>query len=164
MKKTTTLAALLICLAFCFTACGPSIKLVGEFNMISTRNVSMKESYTVIKSYAGEGRRDLDKNKASTMDGAVNNLVRSVPGGEFIMNAKIYVIDNLYYSVGGDVYGLEAGQNYKGFKKGQRVQWKSMGVRFQGKVVNLKSSDEITVETENGVIKNFSPDELTIIE
>lgn len=153
-----------ICLFGVFTACGPTIKMVGQFNMISTRNVSAKENYTLVKSYAGEGRKDLSRNKGNTMDAAVNNLVRSVPGGEFVMNAKIYVIDNLYYAVAGDVYGLSVGQNYKGFKKGQKVQYRIAGVKYQGVITTLINNDQCTVQTESGKIKVFKYSELTIIE
>lgn len=161
MKKATisAIAALIL------TACGPSFKQIGYLNMISTRNVSTKENYVVIKSYVGSGKKDLKGHKGKTLDEAVTNLVRTVPGGEFVQNAKVYVIDGQYYSIEGDVWGTADGQNFKGFKKGDHVMWKDNFVKFTGVITDLNDDKEVTVkQDENGKIRTVRYSEMSKID
>jgi len=151
--------------ALLLTSCGPSVKLIGTVNMISNRNVSTKESYIQVKSYSGDSKKELSRNKGKNVQEALDNLVRSVPGGEFVMNAKIYIIDTKYYSVSGDVWGLEQNQNYKGFKKGDRIMWKDNFVKYTGVITDLKDDKEATVkQDENGKIRTVRYDEMQKIE
>jgi hypothetical protein len=156
MKNT-----IFLLIAALLTGC-MSVKEVGKVNMISNRNVSMKENYVLVRSYAGSGKRDLKRNKSKTIDGAVENLVRSVPGGEFVMNAKILLLDAKYYAVDGDVYGLNQERNFKGFKVGDRVEWKDLLVRYTGVIVDLKNDREASVKDEaNGKIRSVRYDEMS---
>jgi len=160
MKKAT----LPLLVAVAMTAC-TSVKQIGTLNMISTRNVSTKETYVNVRSYAGEDRKELKRNKAKTLDEAVNNVVKNVPGGEFIQNAKVYVIDSKYYSVSGDVWGTADNQNYKGFRKGDHVAWKDLGVRYSGVITDLVDSDYATVkQDENGKARKVRYNEMSKID
>lgn len=149
MKKT--IAVLLM--AALFGGCRAKIELIGSLNMISTRNVSTKENYTQIKSYAGTANNELRRNKAKSIDEAINNTIRNTPGGEFLMNVKIYRVGEAY-AVGGDVWGLVQNQNFKGFKKGDRISWKDNFVRYTGVISDLKNDKEATViQDENNKVR-----------
>lgn len=86
------------------------VNKIGEFNVISTRNFSTKENYILLKSYAGGTMRDLRKSRATTIDQAVDRTVKSVPGGEFMQNVKVYMVRHgkkIYFAVEGDVWGRD---------------------------------------------------------
>lgn len=82
-----------------------SVKQIGKLNMISNRNVDSKMEYANLKNYAGGSRKELKRLKAPTLEGAIDNVVKKVPGGEFLKNVKIYVINSKYFAVEGDVWG-----------------------------------------------------------
>lgn len=150
-----------------------SIKQIGYINMISTRNISMKENYAQVKSYSGESDKELLKNKAKSVDEAVTNLVRTVPGGEFVMNAKIYIVNSEYYAVSGDVWGVASKGlnkvdnmhindaadnsievNFKGFKKGDHILWQDGFIKYTGIISDLKDNEVATVKQDkNGRIR-----------
>lgn len=160
MKKNLILSA---AVALMVSSCGPSIKQIGYLNMISTRNVSVKEQYVSLRNGVGGDNRDLKRNKAATVDMAVGNLVKNVPGGEFVQNAKIYVIGK-EYAVSGDVWGLSGEINHKGFKIGDHVMWKDNFVKFTGVITELKDDKECTVkQDENGKIRIVRYDEMSKI-
>lgn len=140
------------------------IKEIGKVNMISNRNVESNANYIIIKSYAGAGTRELKNNKAPNVEQAIDNVVRNVAGGEFLKNAKIYLIDGVYYSVEGDVWGIESNANYKGFKVKDKVNCKSAFENFTGKIISLKDDTYCIVETENGDIKTVRYDALVKLE
>jgi len=100
--------------------CGVEKKLIGDINMISERNIDSRTNYIELKRYAGASKREMRNAKSKNLQDAVDVLVKSVPGGEFIKNAKIFLVNNMYYAIQGDVWGVEA--SFAGFKKGDRVQ------------------------------------------
>lgn len=141
MKKTTLL--LFVALIF-FSSCS-HYKEIGNLNVISTRNFSLKENYTALKNYAGTSKREKKKNRSKTIDGAVNNLVKSVPGGEFIQNVKV-LTNGRYYVVTGDVYGFGTSANFAGFKIGDKVIWKKLFTNRSGIITELINSDYCLVK------------------
>ena len=70
-------------------------KLIGQVNMISTRNVDMSRKYEPLSTYAGGSQEELKAARADKIEDAVNVTVQKIPGGEFIMNAKIYMVNLL---------------------------------------------------------------------
>lgn len=100
-----------------------SVKEIGSLNMISTRNIDTNFHYQLVASYSGGSKKELKKSEAKTIQDAMNNTVRKVPGGEFLMNAKIYLVDKTYFAVEGDVWGTQIA-TYRGFKVGDKVTWK----------------------------------------
>ena len=86
------------------TAC-TSVKQIGKINMISTRNVDPNLKYEVISTYSGGSKRELKKSKSTSIEDAIDQTVKKVPGGEFLMNCKIYLINSKYIAVEGDVWG-----------------------------------------------------------
>lgn len=155
MKKTILLLIAVSLLA----SCRSKIELIGSLNMVSNRNVSTKENYVQIKSYANTANHELRRNKAKTIDEALNNTLRNNPGGEFLMNAKIYVIGS-DYAISGDVWGLAENQNFKGYKKGDKVTFKDNLTTYTGTITDFKNDRECYVKCEDGKVRAAFYDEL----
>ena len=82
-----------------------STKEIGKLNMISNRNVDSKMDYVLIKNYAGSSKKELKRNKDVSIEKAIDKVVKATPGGEFLKNVRIYIVDGKYYAVEGDVWG-----------------------------------------------------------
>lgn len=91
---------------FLISSC-TSVKQIGDFTIVSTRNVQQNREYVLLTTYSGGTRKELRKSKCSTIQEAINKTVKSVPGGEYLMNAKIYSIDDEFFAVEGDVWGIK---------------------------------------------------------
>lgn len=131
-----------------------SIKEIGKVTMIATRNVESNTEYGLITSYAGSGKKILKRNKAKTIEQAIDNVVRSVPGGEFLKNVKMYRIGD-HYAVEGDVWGTTKDISFQGWHKGDNVQWKSNFKTRKGQIVSLKDDKVCIVkETESGNVSD----------
>jgi len=106
--------------------------------MVSTRNYETKMEYTELKTYAGVDRSQIDnaiatsKNgkikakstafkeintfKAKNLNESVDAVVKSVSGGDYLSNVKIYsiyqfsgrnIIPTSFYMASGDVWGTK---------------------------------------------------------
>jgi hypothetical protein len=138
---------------------GCSVEQIGRINMISTRNIDPNQTYTVLATYSGGSNRELRKSKATSIEHAIDLVVKRVPGGEFLMNAKIYIVrrsrnpQRQRYAVEGDVWGVETEVSYRGFKVGDRVMWKAgIGKYKSGVITSLKDDRTCLVETEDGAV------------
>ena len=154
-------------LAVIFTAC-TSVEQIGKVNMISNRNVDPQLKYQVLTTYSGGTSKEFKKSRATSIEDAVDQTVRKVPGGEFVMNAKIYLVKGKYIAVEGDVWGNLAQQSYRGFKVGDTVTWKSKSVTkgtkyLTGKISTLKDDKSclVKVDDETGKIIELEYDEIT---
>jgi len=152
MKRTVFLllsVTLLMCLSACYT-----VKQIGEVNMISERNIDSKFDYKRITTYSGGSKRQLRKSRAENLQQAVAQTVKQVPGGEFIMNAKAYIIKrrfSTYFAVEGDVWGHPITEgDYQGYKLGDRVMFSDAGIKRYGKIVAVKDSEKCIVEDDHG--------------
>lgn len=120
--------------------------------MISTRNIDSHVEYKLLTTYSGGSEKDLKKSKAKTIQQAIDETVRRTVGGEYLMNAKIYLVDNLYYAVEGDVWGKEGKDKeiaVNGFKIGDKVTWKKSGSYKTGKIIALKDKVCLVEQDEN---------------
>lgn len=158
---TRILLALILITAV--TSC-TSVKQIGKVNMISNRNVDPKLNYDVISTYSGGSNRELKKSKAKTIEDAIDQTVRKIPGGEFLMNAKIYLVNGQYLAVEGDVWGVKSNVAYRGFKVGDKVTWKAMGNFKTGTIKSLKDDKTCLIETENGDIVEKKYDDISKVE
>jgi hypothetical protein len=138
-----------------------SVKQIGKVNMISNRNVDPKLNYEVISTYSGGSKRELKKSRAKTIEDAIDQTVRKVPGGEFLMNTKIYMVNGQYIAVEGDVWGVKSNVGYRGFKVGDKVTWKVMGNFKTGTISSLKNDKTCLIKTDNGDIIEKSYDDIT---
>jgi len=114
------LSALLFTMLFT-SGCAPSVVKIGTLNMVSHRNVDPDLKYELVSSYAGGSKKELKKSRATTVEEALEQTVRKVPGGELMMNVKLYQISGKYFAIEGDVWGKKDNQQYRGFALGDRV-------------------------------------------
>lgn len=124
---------------------------IGKINMISSKNIGNLEDYELIAAYARGNQKKITKSKAETLEDALEQTVREVPGGVFLMNAKIYMIKGKYFAIEGDVWGLKQNANYKGYKVGDHVMWKTIFGYKKGTVEAIKNSEECVV-VEDGTV------------
>jgi hypothetical protein len=108
----------------------------------------------------GGTKRELKRSKAKDLKDAVNNLVKQTPGGEFVKNAKVYLVKRKYYAVEGDIWGIAQNINFRGFKVGDIVQYK--GNKYT--ITELKNDKVCTIKDENEKIREASYDDLKRID
>ncbi len=152
MRKTIVIMSLLALttLSSCFT-----VVQLGKLNMISDRNIDSKADYVLLKNYAGgsdkEIKKALKKSKATGIDQAVDETVRNVAGGEFLKNVKVYGVKKkkkMYLYVEGDVWGVAENISFRGFKIGDKVQWKELGSYHKGTITGLTDAEKCMVKEE----------------
>jgi len=113
MKATKKLTiAIMLLLGIATTNC-TSIKNIGALNMVSTRNIETSIKYVVIQKNSELTKKEKKRSRAETIQEAVDAAVKKVDGGEYLMNARIYLIKHdyflaysYYYAVDGDVWGI----------------------------------------------------------
>ncbi len=147
-----------------------SIKVVqiGQLNMISNRNIDHSQNYHLIQTYVGASNEERKKSRAETIQQAIDETVQNVQGGEYIMNARIYMVmvssEHQYYSVEGDVWGIALESISNGFKAQDTVTWQISGNWYTGVIISLKDSKTCILKCiENGVIGELKYSELAKI-
>jgi hypothetical protein len=131
-----------------------SVMQIGKINLISNRNVETDFDYGLISSYAGGSDKEIKKTKAESIEQAIDQTVKKVPGGEFLMNASIFMVNNRYFAVQGDVWGRKDNVSYRGFSVGDRVTFKKGGEVMYGVIKGLKDDQTCYVQvdgTEGGI-------------
>lgn len=147
MKQIFTNSIVIISIALALTSC-MSVKQVGNLNMISTRNVDSKGDYVLLRNYMGGTKRELKKSKAKDFQQAIDNVVKQTPGGEFLKNVKVYIVKRKYFAVEGDIWGLESGQNMRGYALGSRVQYPCGVAKCIGTITDLTNDKSCQVKNE----------------
>ena len=167
MKKLFVLLLTLISL----NAVADGFKIVGQVNMISTRNIENGANYELLKTGTDNSKKTLKDIRGENIDDAINNAVSNVPGGEFLKNVKIYS-DGKYFAVLGDVWGQPQFANVEGFRIGDQVLIKNSLVSktlgkdkfLKGKVTGFKDKKTALVQLENGEIKEVAYTDLSKTE
>lgn len=162
------IAILLFSIFICFQLFAGKPKLVGQLNMISTRNVESNFSYVLLKRSTNDSKKAFKQTKAKSIDGAIQNAVSDVPGGEFLKNVKLY-FDGSNYSVIGDVWGITGNEEIEGFKVGDVGFIKNSGLinKFDKEkyikvlVTGLKDRNTCIVKFPDGKIKEVDYSELS---
>lgn len=119
MKRLVIYLMLAVCGFVLYGCKGQKIVLnkVGDFNSISRRNVDYNANkYVRLTTYTGGSEKELKKSTANDMNEAIDATVKSVAGGEFLCNVKVYQVLHvpknkkklpyITYAVEGDVWGL----------------------------------------------------------
>jgi hypothetical protein len=154
MKRISTIFTILS--ALMVSSC-VKIKPIGDLTMISTRNVDTKTEYQLVKNYIGLSKKDKRKSNAKDIEEAVNLSVKSVPGGEFLKNAKLYQVTRTFpyrkikrscFIVEGDVWGMPGELSMRGFKVGDKVFWNGLTGQMKGKIVELKDANQAAIQIE----------------
>ena len=123
--------------------------------MISNRNVESSANYTLIKTYMGTSKNEIRKTKALTVEDAIDQVVKSTPGGEYLKNVKIYLVykkgffeNSKHLAVEGDVWGITDNANFRGFSVGDKVKWTKLFKDYIGVIVDLKNDKSCTIKSE----------------
>lgn len=145
MKK---IILILVVALFFVNSC--KVQKIGSLNMISTKNIGNFSDYEQLASYARGNQLKITQSKAKTIQGALDQTVKEVPGGVFMMNASLYLVRGKYFAVEGDVWGIKQNADYKGFKVGDKVMWKTVTGYKRGVVEAIKDSENcVVIDEEN---------------
>src|ERR1035437_140731 len=139
---------LLIYCSFLFLGSCVSTKQIGSVNMVSNRNVDSNGNYVLIKSYMGAPNKEIKNSKAKSVEAAIDQVVKSTPGGEFLKNVKIYWVDSKYIAVEGDVWGIADNANFRGFAVGNKVKWTKLFKDYTGEIMDLKNDKSCTIKRD----------------
>ncbi len=128
-------------------------QLVGAINMLSNRTIRFSKNYELLQKNITLDDYAVQNFAATTIQEAIDKTVLSVPCGEFIMNAQIYMFDNMFVVVG-DVWGEK--HNTCLYQVGDLVSWDEKRV---GTIMAIKNDDECVVkdlQTEQQKTIDFS--------
>ena len=75
--------------------------------MISNRNIESSVDYVLLKSYMGANKQEINQSKATSVEAAIDQVVKSTPGGEYLKNVKIYWVSTKYLAVNAWIYGYK---------------------------------------------------------
>ncbi|MBS1645711.1 MAG: hypothetical protein JST67_00075 [Bacteroidetes bacterium] len=155
MKKIITLLS-----SLCIYSCSHlEYKEIGTLSMAATRNVETNQNYSLIRSYMGGSKDELKNSKAANVKEALENTVAQTPGGEFLKNVVIYLVAGKYYAVSGDVWGISANQQYRGYKVGDKVRLHKNGPDYT--ITELKDNKKCLIKEDgNGKVKEANYDDL----
>lgn len=122
---------------------------IGDLNMVSTRNIDMKADYELLAS----NRSVRVANQQDALEAAIDKVVTEIPGGEYAMNARLFVKANgRRVRIDADVWGLPVATrtSFAGLTIGDRVSWKStLGAWMEGTVIGL-DADGVLIEVAEG--------------
>lgn len=122
-SNPSALFVLFLCIGIAtLTGCF-SVQEIGRMDTYEPRNLDSTVTYVLLKNYMGGRVEDFKKTRAKTIDQAVIDVVRNTPGGEFLKNVKIFIVNGKYVAVEADVWGKTLNHNFRGFQVGERVQW-----------------------------------------
>jgi hypothetical protein len=93
----------------------------GRLNMVSVRNIDPKGNYQLLQKNVEYTKKEMKKYCQKSIEEAIDDVVKKVPGGEYLMNSKIYVCvipgsvyngykSTCFYIVQGDVWGIPPGK------------------------------------------------------
>ena len=127
-----------------FASCSDKVVKIGTFNMMSTRNIDHSKEYEKIGDCINCDLKTAKYNgSALNLESAVDLAVNFVPHGEYLMNARIYVINGRYV-VSGDVWGLPEESNQKFVYKTRKEIKKEEKIRQK----NNEKEDKKQIESE----------------
>ena len=158
--KTTKILIGIVAITLSFTSCF-TVKQIGQLTMISNRNIDHNQNYELLRGYVGSTDAERKKSRATTLQQAIDEAVQKVPGGEYMMNVRMYEIlygkKRQYYSVDGDVWGIKqnsseqtsaAGGTYYSFKEGDNVTWKKGSKYYTGVIISMKDKKKCLIKTD----------------
>lgn len=117
MKKKVTSYLSILIVMMSLTSC-MVFNEAGRLNLVSVRNIDSKTNYQLLQKNVEYTKKEMRQNCKKTIEQAIDDVVKKVPGGEYLMNAKINVCvipgnlfngyqPSLYYVVTGDVWGIQ---------------------------------------------------------
>jgi len=79
---------------------------------------------------------------------AIDQVVKSTPGGEYLKKRQNFLKNKKYLVVEGDVWGLVS-SNFQGFTAGDKVKWTKLFKDYTGTIVNLKDDKTCTIKRDS---------------
>ena len=134
--------------ALFLASCG-SYERIGQFTMISTRNIDNSKDFAMLK-------KDVEAIVKTSTDDAlqegIDKAVATIENGEYMMNVKIYMMsDGSKLKVVGDVYGVQS-VNVKvntnvqadiNFAVGDEVMFERNNKITDGKIIGINATGAI---------------------
>ena len=163
IKIVAVLSSLTVAMPSCL-----QVHQIASVNMISTRNVDKNSEYVLLSTYQGGTKKELkaaikaQKRKESTIDEAINRTVKTVPGGEYLMNCKILHLKKgkkTGYAVEGDVWGLSTNQ-YHGWKPGDDLMYRENLKWKKGQFVGHKDVEWCLIKGDDDAIHSVRYNEI----
>lgn len=102
MKRAILIFSSTVMLASC-----SSFYQVETAKQLANNKISSKDNYGLLATAVGISKKEIKRSEARTIDTAIARLLKTVPGGKCIRNARIYVVKRNYLAVSGDVYGTK---------------------------------------------------------
>ncbi|MEZ4885412.1 MAG: hypothetical protein R3E32_11840 [Chitinophagales bacterium] len=146
----------ILCIFLLSSSC--AYKRIGDLTQISSRNIDSAQDYQLIQRYV----KGVSKvSNGNPLEQAVEVAVKSIEGGEYLQNVKVFVKGNgKKVKVEGDVWGIPTAamvekavtQSVKAditFEVGDKVAFKRQIKVVTGKIVGI-GVDKATVSISNG--------------
>lgn len=156
MKKTL----FLLLLPFFFSCSSTTYTQIGQVNMISNRNVSSLQEYTLLSKFTSASPKQISNSTAQTINDAIDNVVKTIPGGEYLMNVKLYRNSSGFYAAEGDVWGIGGKRDINGMKVQDVVIWNKKGKVERVKILEFKADQEVSVLTSKNRIEKVDISDL----
>lgn len=90
------------------TSCAGTYQAVGKVGMLAPDRVENGVNYQPLATNTGSSKKVITASKAQTVSQAVQQVINTVPGGKYMTNVTVYVVDGGYIAVKGDVWGVSA--------------------------------------------------------
>ncbi len=152
MKKMNKSLLLLSVFVVILSGCSNiAVYKIGEMTMASNKNIDSNAEYVLLRSYMGASEKEIKKSENRSLDAAIDDTVKNTPGSEFLKNVKFYMVlnkGNRFYVSEGDVWGVNH-EHFRGFKIGDKVQWKTMFSKKTGVITNFKDATECTMKIDD---------------
>lgn len=146
--------SILLFIALFIASCG-EYKRIGQFTMISTRNIDRSQNYELLQ-------RDVEAviktDQDDVLQEGIDKAIKKTPGGEYMMNVKIYLMtDGSKLKVIGDIYGIKTttidNVVLNSFNVGDTVQFEKKGQIKEGIILSVdegKSIVQVKYLTDSG--------------
>lgn len=99
-------AGLLLLIGGLFASCTSTYEAIGNVSVLSNRPIKSGVAYEQLTFKSGGSKKELKRSKAESIGDAVKQVISKVPGGRFITNVTIYVVNDGHYAVSGNVWGV----------------------------------------------------------
>ncbi|HWY98238.1 MAG TPA: hypothetical protein VNY36_04035 [Bacteroidia bacterium] len=90
-----------------FTSCAVNYEAIGKVSMLSVGKVDPNLKYKQFTTNSGGSKKELKSSYAPTVKAAIRQVLSNTPGGYFITNVTIYSVNDGYFAVSGDVWGVD---------------------------------------------------------
>jgi hypothetical protein len=89
-------------------SCASKYEAIGHVSLLSDHTIKPGIAYEQLTTNSGGSKKELKHSKLGSIDDAVTQVISKVPGGCFITDVTIYVVNDGYYAVSGNVWGAAA--------------------------------------------------------